>query len=356
MTSGVTKADRSGLPPRSSRAKPVRKGMHPIFKVILTLGIMLLVGSGVYLGSLWMKIDQTLGNISGDEPETVIPKEERAKQKPMVVLLLGLDTREATRSLNTDVIMVAALHPRTKQATIVSIPRDLYMKPEGYKAQKANAFYSISRKYGEGKPGGPDGLIKSMFGELLEVPIDYVTVINFKTFEDIIDKLGGIEVNVDMNMCYIDDADGTNIRLTKGLQTLNGYDALGFVRYRHSTSKCGDARTAESSDLERNQRQQQVLAAIVDRMTTLGGLLKLNDVLDAVGENIKSDIPERQLKDFLTTYATIKREDIEFIALSGQWKSPYIRVSDEVMDEARLKLKNRLLGITEEEPGSDETS
>ncbi len=335
-----------GMPSRSSRSKPKakRKGKHPFIKFLTTLFILaVLIGSG-YLIYLYMQLEGTLGEISGGDSASEIPKEERANQKPMVVLLLGLDTREATRSLNTDVIMAIAVNPKTKQATVLSVPRDLYMKPEGYKARKANAFYSLSRSNGEDKPGGPDGLVKSMFGELLDVPIDYLTVINFKTFEDIIDALGGIEVDVDMNMCYIDNADGTNIRLKKGLQTLGGNDALGYVRYRHSTSKCGNERTAESSDLARNVRQQQVVAAMLDKLTSVGGILKLDEIFKAVGSNVHTDIPKSQLRMFLTTYATIKKSDVEFVSLEGQWRSPYIRVSDEHMEAAKQKLKDRLAG------------
>ena len=346
MANGETNLQSGGsneLPARGRRVKP-SKGMHPFLKSILIIGIILLLCSGAYLAYLWMQLDDTLNDISGNEPAVPIPDEQKANQKPMVILLLGLDTRQETRSLNTDVIMAIALNPQSKQATLVSLPRDLYMKPTGYKAQKANAFYSISRRYGEDKPGGPDGLVKRMFGEFLDVPIDYLTVINFKTFEDIIDELGGIEVDVDMDMCYIDNADGTEIRLSKGFQELNGEEALGFVRYRHSTKKCGADRTAESSDFERNERQQKVLSAMLDKMTSLGGLLKIDDVFKAVGDNVETDIPKSQLKSFLTTYAMIKKEDVKFVSLQGEWKSPYIRVEDEVLDQAKQELKNRLSG------------
>ncbi len=342
-----------GMPSRSSRPKPKkRKGRSPFLKFLLVIFLITVLLGGGYLVYLFMELDDTLGEIGADESGLPIPKEERASQKPMVLLLLGLDTREATRSRNTDVIMAIALHPKTKQATVLSVPRDLYMQPEGYKARKANAFYSISRSNGADKPGGPDGLVKSMFGDLLDVPIDYLTVINFKTFEDIIDALGGIEVDVDMNMCYIDNADGTNIQLTKGLHVLNGHDALGYVRYRHSTSKCGDGRTAESSDIERNARQQQVLAAMLDKLTSLGGVLKLDEIFKAVGSNVHTDIPKSQLRMFLTTYATIKKSDIEFVTLEGQWRSPYIRVTDENMSNAKSKLKDRIAGIESDSAGT----
>jgi LCP family protein required for cell wall assembly len=334
-------SDQSPLPGRSNR-KAEKHAMYPILKFILIIGLLLLLSGAGYAGYLYYKLNQTLDNMNGDQLNFDIPKDQKAAQKPMVVLLLGLDTREETRSLNTDVIMAVALHPKTKSATLLSLPRDTYMKPEGYKGRKVNAFYSIAMR--EDKENH-EALVKEMFGDFLDVTIDYVTVINFKTFEDIIDELGGIKVNVDMNMCYIDTADGTHIELRKGYQELNGKEALDFVRYRHSSKKC-KIPTAESSDFERNERQQQVLAAMVDKMTSIGGLMQLGGVLDAVGEHVKTDIPSVQMKSFLTTYATIKNSNIEYVALEGEWRSPYIRVSEEDMTKAKQKLQSRLNGET----------
>jgi LCP family protein required for cell wall assembly len=321
------------VPNRTTRIKETR-GIHPILKIILAIGIILIVAGAGYAGYLYFKLDSMLGKISSG----LVGDDDTSSQQPKVILLLGLDTREETRSLNTDVIMVAALNPKTKSVSLLSLPRDTYMKPDGYKARKANAFYSIAQRQTK-QPA--DQLVKELFGSFLGIPIDYVTVINFKTFEDIIDELGGIEVDVDMDMCYIDNADGTNIQLKKGFQELNGKEALDFVRYRHSSRKC-EQRTAESSDFERNERQQLVLSAMVDKLTSVGGLLKLGSIFDAVGNHIKTDMPKSQLKSFMKTYAMVKNENIEYITLEGQWKSPYIQVQEADMMDAIQKLKARL--------------
>lgn len=324
------------LPNRTKRTLEKRR-MHPLLKFIMIIGLIIILAGAAYAGYLYFKFDNMLGNIS----DTLTGDDDKSAQDPKVILLLGLDTREETRSLNTDVIMVAALNPKTKSVSILSVPRDLYMKPDGYRARKANAFYSIAERQNE-QPS--EQLVKELFGNFLDIPIDYVTVITFKTFEDIIDELGGIEVDVDMNMCYIDTADGTNIQLTKGVQKLDGKNALDFVRYRHSSRKC-EVRTAESSDSERNERQHIVLKAMVDRMTSVGGILKLGDVFDAVGNNLKTDTPKSQLRSLILAYATMKKENITFIPLHGEWKSPYIQVKDADMEKAKQQLK---AGLTED--------
>ncbi len=328
-----TELNNAKLPNRNQRPLNKRR-MHPLLKFIMIIGLLLVLAGAAYAGYLYFKFDNMLGDIS----DAMTGDDDKSAQEPKVILLLGLDTREETRSLNTDVIMVAALNPKDKSVSILSVPRDLYMKPDGYKARKANAFYSIAERQNK-QPS--EELVKELYGNFLDIPIDYVTVITFKTFEDIIDELGGIEVDVDMNMCYIDTADGTNIQLKKGVQKLDGKNALDFVRYRHSSRKC-EVRTAESSDSERNERQHIVLKAMVDRMTSVGGILKLGDVFDAVGNNLKTDTPKNQLRSLILAYATMKKENITFIPLHGEWRSPYIRVEDSDMEAAKQQLRAAL--------------
>ncbi|MEX2414676.1 MAG: LCP family protein [Paenibacillaceae bacterium] len=323
----------SGVPNRTRKMQDTKR-MHPLLKYFLIIGLIIILAGVGYAGYLYSKFDNMLGKSSS----ATTHDDGTSSQDPKVILLLGLDTREETRSLNTDVIMVAVLNPKTQAVSLLSLPRDLYMKPDGYKARKANAFYSIAQRQDK-KPS--QQLVKELFGDFLDIPIDYVTVITFKTFEDIIDELGGIKVDVDMNMCYIDNADGTNIQLKKGIQELDGKKALDYVRYRHSSRKC-EVRTAESSDSERNERQQIVLKAMVDRMTSITGILKLDNVFDAVGNNLKTDTPKDQLRSLILAYSTMKKNNITFIPLHGEWRSPYIRVKDADMDKAKQQLKAAL--------------
>lgn len=356
-----------GLPPRKARGNS--RGGTPwrsramrvtgtIMRALMVLFVLAVLAGGVYLAVLWKQVDDTLGKMAGDEPEEAgmnEPAGPKPKEEPVTILLFGLDARESMRSLNTDVIMVVSLNPQQKQGTIVSIPRDMAMKPTGYRENKANQFYAISRRYGEDKPGGSDGLVKAMFGELLDVKVDHLVVVDFKAFSDIVDALGGIEVDVDMDMCYIDNADGTNIRLKKGRQILNGKEALDFVRYRQSSADCGDARTAPSGDLARNERQQQVLKAIVDKTLSLGTFAKVSGLLDAVGDNVRTDIASKtRLRQLFTTYATLSPNQLEAITLEGQWKSPYIVVPESSLEAARQALKARLAGSVESPGEADE--
>ncbi|HEX7056968.1 MAG TPA: LCP family protein [Bacilli bacterium] len=294
-----------------------------------------LAGAG-YAGYLYLKFDNALENAKLPGTPAEVPKPEAAAHKPITILLLGLDTRAQTGTLNTDVIMTATFNPQTKSATIVSIPRDTYFQPEGYRARKINAFYSVAVR--ADKEHAPEQM-KTWIGDFLGVTIDYVAIVDFKTFEDVIDAFGGIDVDVDMDMRYVDHADGTDINLRKGFQHLNGEQALDFVRYRKSNMGTGP-----SSDFDRNRRQQQVLAAIVGKLKSIGGVLKLGEIFTAIGSNIKTDMPKKQVQNFLKTYIGIKNDHIRYIPLDGKWVSPYTELNPETLNMAKSALQEELRG------------
>ena len=269
---------------------------------------------------------------------------ESVKVKPVAIILLGFDTRKETGSLNSDVMMVAAFNPKTKSATVVSIPRDSKIELDGYKARKANAYYA--RFYSAAKSDGLDKKsaerkakqdIRKMFGEFFDIPLNYTATINFQGFADVVDALGGIDVDVDMDMHYVDNADGTNIDLTKGHQKLNGDKALDFVRYR----KSNDGKNM-SSDFDRNQRESQVLGEIADKLKSFSSVTKIAGVIRAVGSNMRMDIPSGEVENMISTYFGISRSDITFIPLEGTWKSPYVRLDENKLQSAKAALQAKL--------------
>ncbi|GIQ67986.1 LytR family transcriptional regulator [Xylanibacillus composti] len=324
------------LPPRTKGKKKMKKPpkkRSPIRMAILGLFLALLLAGGITAGYYYLKLEEVVGDISvGLNVE--VPKEELASQKPISILLLGIDAREGLGLLNTDVIMVLALNPDRKTATIVSIPRDTYVDPTGWRPHKANYFYAAA--YNDNKDTVFQE-VKTIFGEMLSIPIDYASVVDFKTFEDMVDALGGLEIDVDKDMCYRDRADGTYINLKAGLQQLDGKEALDFVRYRQSN--CG---TAGSSDFERNQRQQQVISKVVEKVKSPTIILRGGGVLDAIADNVRTDIPETQIKSLIMTYAGISNDKINYIPLEGSWRSPYIYLDEEGLNAAISRLQEEL--------------
>jgi LCP family protein required for cell wall assembly len=315
----------------------IGRGLHMKKKIWITLSICLVLLAGIvgatsfYTYSIYSQAEVAIEKIG---TPVVVPVQESAKVKPITLLLLGIDHRPETGSLNSDVIMIVTLNPENKAATLVSLPRDLQLDPEGLEARKANYYYPhfmIKDKE------NALSLTKEVFSNFLNVPIDYVVTVDFDGFRNVVDLMGGLTLNVDMDMRYVDTEDGTNINLKQGIATLNGKEVLDFVRYRKSNRN-----TEESSDLERNQRQQQVLNELLSSLKSVDGVTKLGSIIETVGDHIRTDVPSSQLRDLLRTYFDITPANINYIPLDGAWVSPFIVVTEEELGKARAALQAQL--------------
>lgn len=312
-----------------------------IFLVIVLLFLGTVITYAIFIKG---KFDQFVDNIAAppiqQDPSSVTDDVygEVVRRSPDIevtnILVLGTDNRPELRSLNTDVIMLVSLRPDHKSAIIASIPRDTYMNPTGWQEGKANSFYAAARRVDSDKAYQ---YTREIFSEFFEVPVDYVVEIDFKAFEEIIDAFGGITVDVDMDMRYVDPTDGTDIDLKKGRQLLNGKQALDFIRYRQSNDG-----TRESSDFERNMRQQQVISALISQVKSIEVIFRAGEVLDAAGANIKTTIPRDEIMTLIKTYVGIKSDNIQFMRLEGRWKSPYVWPDSESLQSIRDALKQHM--------------
>ncbi|WP_178023139.1 LCP family protein [uncultured Paenibacillus sp.] len=345
-------SNRSGLPPRGKgqrgSAKGSKKGSAPrkkssgvkrFFKFVLTLMIIGVIGVGLYAGYLFYTADQVI-DATGTADE--VAPEQSAKVKPITMLLLGTDYRPETGTHLSDVMMVVAMNPDTKSATVVSLPRDTKLDLDGYKTNKINAFYP--NFLAAEKKTGISAMqeMKTMMSKFFDIDIDYVTVLNFQGFRDVVDALGGVDVNVDANMCYRDTADGTDINLKQGAQHLNGEDALGFVRYRKSNCS---PRTKGSDDFDRNRRQNEVLHALIDQAKSLNGVMGAGKVIESVGKNMDTDLESKQMKNMIQAYWSISKENVDFMPVTGDWKSPYVYLHEDELEAAKQALKNQIAGV-----------
>ncbi|MFD1176030.1 LCP family protein [Paenibacillus puldeungensis] len=342
-------SQRSGLPPRGqiptrSSKGPSKKGkkssgFKKFLKVMLTLIIIAVIGVGLYGGYLLYTADKVIDatGTSGD-----VPAEKSAKVKPLTMLLLGTDYRPETGTHLSDVIMVISMNPETKSATVVSLPRDTKLDMDGYKTNKINAFYPnfLAAEKKTGTSAKQE--MKTMMSKFFDLQIDYVTVVNFQGFRDVVNALGGVDVNVDANMCYRDRADGTDINLKAGAQHLKGEEALGYVRYRKSNCR---PRTKGSDDFSRNKRQNEVLHALIDQAKSLDGVMGAGKVIESVGKNMETDLESQQMKNIISAYWNISKENVAFMPVTGTWRSPYVYLNDDELDKAKQALKDEIAGI-----------
>lgn len=226
-------------------------------------------------------------------PETLGPEGERPLQfsggPPPVawdgnsrinVLVLGLDYRDWENDdiPRTDTMILFSLDPQSRTAGVLSLPRDLWVEIPGFDYHKINTAYRLGEIYNvDGR--GPGLAIKTV-EEFLGMEIDYYAQIDFSAFENFVDELGGVTVNVPNKIVVDPLGRGNTETLEAGEQLLPGYLALAYARSRNSSG----------SDFDRAQRQQQVIMAIRDRILSAELLPDLIRNSPAIYESLSSGI------------------------------------------------------------------
>ncbi len=193
------------------------------------------------------------------------------------VLILGVDTRDDDpQTLNTDTIIVMSIDPAGKTAAMLSIPRDTLVDIPGHGQDKVNSTFS----YAGGLTKGPE-LARQTVSKLLGIPIHSYAVIDFDAFQQTIDGVGGVLVDVQRPLrdeSYPDWASGVQrIEFRAGPQVMDGASALQYARSRH-----------DSNDFSRARRQQQVIFGLRQKIAEQG-IFRLPAVMDRVGPLVRTN-------------------------------------------------------------------
>jgi len=183
----------------------------------------------------------------------------------------------------SDVMKLYHIDFQNKEITGIAIPRDLRFGFGVHRPQKMNKYY---------EDGGTD-LIKEAIETFLGVPVDRVIDLKYNDFAQIIDSVGGVEVNVPKDLEYDDVRGGLHIHLKEGWQTINGEQAIGFVRFRkYNHDYLRDHPKAKpDTDFDRQQRQQHLMLQLKKTIETNPRLLPLvaNAAQKVVGKNLSAD-------------------------------------------------------------------
>lgn len=186
----------------------------------------------------------------------------------VTILVLGLDYRDwvvGEGAPRTDTMMLVSVDPVSRMAGIISIPRDLWVEIPGFEHNRINTAYSLGESFDypadETRPGRGPGLAMRTVENLLGIPVQYYTVIEFSAFERMIDEIGGIDVLVPARM-KIAPIGRTSWWLEAKAYHFDGAEALAYAR----------ARGTEGGDFDRSQRQQQVILAARDRVLGFGNI------------------------------------------------------------------------------------
>ncbi|WP_445002726.1 LCP family glycopolymer transferase [Exiguobacterium alkaliphilum] len=278
--------------------QPPRKTRIPWKVILIALGIVLALG-GAAFGYFVFKANETAENTNdaldrGDKSERRDDSIDLTKDH-FSVLLAGVDGGASLEEGRTDSLMVATFNKESRQVTLVSIPRDSYVDivtTDGEFKDKINHAYSY---------GGIDTTIATV-ENLFDIPIDYYATINFDGIEDLVDAVGGVEVDV---LIPISGRATGNVELEPGVQTLNGKEALAYARMRKDDPE---------GDVGRAKRQQQVLEAIINEATTINSFTKLNRIMNAVGNNIRTNMSlseASQLQPYTKSLRSFNQETLK---------------------------------------------
>jgi len=297
---------------QSSSAKKRRTKNHFYQKKWFWVVVFFLVFIGGAIGFFAYKTGYVLNKIS-DKDESVfesllniipgVQKEKLEEEDGRInLLLLGMRGQNVPGGgLLADSIIVVSLKTDENKVAMISIPRDLYVKIPGTENRvKINAIYALGEE--NNKRQGLEKM-KEIVSEVTGLKINYSAALNFIGFKQLVDAIGGIEINLETpfyettqfvkgNEC------GGEFILPKGMNVLDGEKALCYVRARENTS-----------DFDRSKRQQVVLKAIRDKLISMGTLSdfgKVNQILNVVGDNVRTDMSSAEMRKFFEKYIVLK--------------------------------------------------
>lgn len=218
------------------------------------------------------------------------PEKSFAASRGMVnIALFGIGGAGHEGPNLTDTMLLVSINKIDRRVTMVSIPRDLLVDTKRFGKQKINALNALAEME---NPGSGAEYAKEVLEEITDSQIDYYARVDFKAFEEIIDAVGGLDIDVPRS--FIDplfprldnETQTTIVTFEKGMQHMSGRTALVYARSRHGNN-------GEGNDFARSRRQQQIIVALKDKVLSSETYLspvRIKNVFDALHNNVKTDL------------------------------------------------------------------
>lgn len=317
-----------------SKVKEKKSTVKKVTKVFKILAIISII-SFVCLYAINFAIGDEEEVLNADGTEVVV----KGKKQMINALICGVNENL------TDTIMFIRYNVETGKIAMMSIPRDTYVDNDYSIGHKINAIY-------RGKNIIP--LVEEV-QELLDVKIDYYLVFDTKMVHELVDAVGGVEIDVPMRMKYDDGTQDLHIDLQPGLQVLNGNQAEQFVRFRHNNDY---SIQYKRGDLGRTEAQQKFMKAFISTVLKPENLLKAPEIINIAIKNTQTNVTAREATKYITDAAKLDVNGIYTVTAPGS--TPYINnISYFKMneEEARRIIKDEFNGeILTKPPTEDSTS
>lgn len=256
------------------------------------------------------------GDSSAPDPEEEA-RRSHLERKPdfYTILVSGVDDGNG----GSDTNILVAVDAANDYIYGVSIPRDTKSVIHG-KNRKINFAYNS---------GGME-LLSQVVSEQLGIPVDYTVLVNLRGFVALVDAIGGVTFDVPIDMDYEDPYQDLYIHIPKGVQTLNGTDALKVVRFREGYA---------SQDIGRMETQQNFLKTVAKQTLRVDNLGRLNTFVKIFQTYVSTDLTVNNLAWLGKEAIGMGADAVSFSTLPGEWHSPYIYLDQ----DAVLELVNQYL-------------
>lgn len=252
--------------------------------------------------------DSTFAFVDKIDP-TYVPGEETKypENKSINLLILVGDKWEE----NTDTIIMANFNSTSGKLSLISIPRDTLVEIADMPIPKINAVFT--------RADGKNEILKCVSG-LLNIKVDYYVYFNLSTFREVVDLLGGVDINIPADLHYDDPVQNLHIHFDKGLQHLDGNKSELYLRFRKPND---DAYTEEllkyydGSDLMRIEAQKNYISELIKQKAKLFYLAKLREIINTVYNNLQTNIPIGQAIELVQYAVGFEAADLAAYSLPG---------------------------------------
>lgn len=280
------------------RKQAIKRAFLGTFAALVLLSSVAAASALIYV--LQMEGDMTDSPLHKEVLKALTPPKKEKPAEPFTVLLMGNDKRPGEKTARADTMIVARVDPKTKQIRMVSIPRDSRVEIPGHGIDKINAaaFY-----------GGP-ALTVDTIEEYMGVPINHYMMVDFKGFQKVVDAMGGVWIDVDVE---IDDEKAASHgkrrakHIDPGYQLLDGEHALTYCR----------SREFPDGDFTRMRHQQTFFKSVAKQSLKLSNVLKLPGIMKVMAKHTDTDLKASEILALVQAMRGIGEKNVQTATLTG---------------------------------------
>jgi LCP family protein required for cell wall assembly len=296
-------------------------GKHPVVRAVaISTALVMVVLAGTVVLT-WRHLEgnitesQAFDNIIGERPAE---DDVEGPKDPLNILVLGSDSREGQADVLgqtpglSDTTILLHLSADRSRAYGVSIPRDLMVSRPACKSRNGGTMPPVDAvQWNDAFAVGGEACTVAQFEQMTDILVDHVVIVNFNGFTDMVDALGGVPICVPND---VNDPIG-RIYLSAGTYTMDGKQALDYVRVRHSIG------STDTGDIGRMRRQQEFMGSMVNKAVSAGTLfnpVRLGRFLDAATQSLTTDPGLRRLSSLYTLAQEVRGiglDEVQFLSV-----------------------------------------